>query len=190
MLGLDGTLDETVPKRRCGLCWARHASLRAGFQHANLSAPVQIIVPQAEPPWHSIDLSLLDEAAREERLAGILMQDRAERFDLARPPLLRCTLIRLAADRHRLVLTNHHILMDGWSTPILVRELLTLYAHRGDDTALPRVTAYRDYLAWIAAQDRAAAIAAWSEALAGLEEPTRLVPRDPGRARSYPSTLC
>ena len=63
----------------------------------------------------------------------ILTQDRAERFDLASPPLLRCTLIRLAADQHRLVLTSHHILMDGWSMPILVQELLTLYAQRGDD---------------------------------------------------------
>ena len=68
------------------------------------------------------------------------------------------------------MLTNHHILMDGWSTPVLVQELLTLYAHKGDDGALPRVTPYRDYLAWLARQDRAAAIAAWQEALAGLEE--------------------
>ena len=84
---------------------------------------------------------------------------------------MRFTLIRLGADRHRLLLTSHHILMDGWSMPVLVRELLTLYAQRGDATALPRVTPYRDYLAWIAAQDRAAAVAAWRAALAGLEEP-------------------
>ena len=51
--------------------------------------------------------------------------------------------------------------MDGWSVPVLIRELLTLYAHKGDAAALPAVTPYRDYLAWIAAQDRAAALAAW-----------------------------
>ena len=73
-------------------------------------------------------------------------EDRAERFDLAAPPLLRFTLIRLAADEHRLVLTNHHILMDGWSMPVLVQELLTLYAHKGDaggaaaGDALPRLS--------------------------------------------------
>ena len=50
----------------------------------------------------------------------------------AAPPLLRFALIRLSADEHRLVLTNHHILMDGWSMPVLVRELLTLYARHGD----------------------------------------------------------
>ena len=91
----------------------------------------------------------------------------------ARRRCMRFALIRLAADEHRLVLTNHHILMDGWSMPVLVQELLTLYAHKGDAAALPRVTPYRDYLAWLAGQDRAAAIAAWREALAGLEEATR-----------------
>src|SRR6202012_1010336 len=72
---------------------------------------------------------------------------------------------------------------DGWSMPVLVRELLALYAQRGDTTALPRVTPYRDYLAWIAAQDREAAKAAWSAALAGLEEPTLVAPQAPGRAQ-------
>ena len=80
------------------------------------------------------------------------------------------------------MLTNHHILMDGWSLPILVRELLALYADKADAGALPRLTPYRDYLAWLARQDRIAAIAAWREVLAGLEQPTRLV-EHAGRAR-------
>ena len=49
------------------------------------------------------------------------------------------------------MLTNHHILLDGWSMPVLMRELLTLYAHGGDAGVLPRVTPYRNYLAWLAA---------------------------------------
>ena len=73
--------------------------------------------------------------------------------------------------------------MDGWSAPILVRELLEVYAQRGSAASLPRVTPYRDYLAFIARQDRAAGLAAWREALAGLEEGTRLAPR-PARPRA------
>ena len=76
VLGLEGTLDETALKAAVQALLQRHASLRAGFQHENLSRPVQIIVPRAEPPWRSIDLSLLDEADREERLDGILAEDR------------------------------------------------------------------------------------------------------------------
>ncbi|HEX8808245.1 MAG TPA: condensation domain-containing protein, partial [Xanthobacteraceae bacterium] len=189
VLGLDGRLDAAVLKTAVRALLARHASLRAGFQQANLSRPVQVIVPKAEPVWHSLDLSMLDEVAREERLSGILTRDRAAHFDLASAPLLRCTLIRLAAHQHRLVLTSHHILMDGWSMPILVQELLTLYGHRGDDSILPRVTPYRDYLAWIATRDRSAAIATWQEALAGLEEPTRLAAYDPGPALAVPEEI-
>src|SRR6476619_5475471 len=180
-LGLEGTLDSAAMAAAVQALVARHASLRARFRHAHLGRPVQIILPQATAPWRCIDLAALDEAGREERLAAVLAQERAERFDLADAPLIRFALIRLAADRHRLVLTNHHIVMDGWSMPVLVRELLTLYAHRADAAALPRVTPYRDYLAWAAAQDRTGALAAWRDALAGLEEATRLAPHDPGR---------
>src|SRR5262244_3155627 len=160
----------------------RHASLRAGFWHEGLSRPVQVIVPRVAARWRRIDLSLLEDASREQRLASVLAQDRGERFDLSCAPLMRFTLIRLAADRHRLVLTHHHLLMDGWSLPVLVRELLTLYEHKGDGAALGRVTPYRDYLAWLAAQDRAGARAAWHQALAGVEEATYMAPPDRGRA--------
>ena len=127
--------------------------------------------------------------SREQRLEEIAAQERAEHFDLATPPLIRFTLIRLAPDEHRLLLTSHHILMDGWSTPVLIRELLALYANRGDGSSLPPVTRYRDYLRWIAAQDRSAALAAWREALAGLEEPTRLAADAAGRAPLAPERV-
>ena len=116
---------------------------------------------------------------------------------------MRFALIRLAAGEHRLILTGHHILLDGWSLPVLVRELLTLYAHnarpkpkkpsmpmrRRRHVALPRVTPYGDYLAWIARQDHAAATAAWREALAGLQEPTYLAPRERTRAPAVPEQI-
>ena len=181
-LDLEGLLEEDVLKAAVRTLLQRHSSLRVGFEHEDLGRPVQIVMPAAEPAWHRIDLSLLDEAAREQRVTQILAEDRARRFDLASPPLLRCMLIRLAADQHRLILSSHHLLTDGWSVPILVQELFTLYAHKADATVLPRVTPYRDYLSWLAAQDRAAAVSAWKEALAGLEEATRLAPHDPGRA--------
>ena len=60
---------------------------------------------------------------------------------------------------------------------------------RGDDRTLPRVTPYRDYLAWLAAQDRAAAVVAWQDALAGLEEATLVAPHAPGRASLAPEQM-
>jgi len=182
-LGLEGALDSEALEAAVASMLARHASLRACFRHEGLGRPVQIIVPEVVPRWRRIDLSLLDEATRQERLAGVLAQDRAERFDVGSTPLMRFALIRLTAEQHRVVLTHHHLLMDGWSLPVLVGELLRLYAHKGDCAALPGVTPYRDYLGWIAAQDRAGAISAWREALAGLEEPTRVAPPDRARLR-------
>ena len=87
------------------------------------------------------------------------------------------------------MISNHHLLMDGWSAPILVRELLEVYALHGSAASLPRVTPYRDYLGFIARQDRAAGLAAWREALAGLEEGTRLAPRQAGREPLAPEQI-
>src|SRR5262249_34556115 len=77
----------------------------------------------------------------------------------------------------------------GWSAPVLVQELLALHGRRGDATTLPRVTPYRDYLAWLARQDRDAARAGWREALAGLGEGTHLAPRDPTRQPGAPAQI-
>jgi non-ribosomal peptide synthase protein (TIGR01720 family) len=182
-LDLDGPLDVVAVQAAAQALLTRHGSLRAAFCHQELSRPVQIIVPRAAAPWRMVDLSPLDEAAHTDELARIAAEDRTARFDLAAAPLLRFALIRLAAGRHRLVITNHHLLMDGWSAPVLVRELFALYGSRGDAAALPPVTPYRHHLAFLAAQDRAAAAAAWQEALAGLEEATRVA----SKARRGPS---
>ena len=158
----------------------RHASLRAAFRHEELRRPVQVIVTGAAAPWRSLDWSGPDEAEREQRLTELRATERAERFDVTAAPLLRFALVRLSDERHRLLLTHHHLLMDGWSWPLLVQELLALYGSNADAAVLPAVTPYRAYLAHLCGQDRAAALAAWRDALAGLEEGTRLAP--PARA--------
>ncbi|WP_329618540.1 non-ribosomal peptide synthetase [Streptomyces sp. S465] len=159
----------------------RHENLRAGFAHDGLTRPVQIILAEGELPWAEIDLSGHDEPERAAELARVMAEDRAHRFDPARPPLLRCTLVRLGAGRHRLVLTWHHLLLDGWSTPILLDELMRLYAAAGDESALPPARPYRDYLRWLTDRDPEVSRAAWRRELAGLAGPTLLAPADPDR---------
>ena len=173
-LELEGAVEPAVLEASLQAVIGRHASLRCGFRHEQLVRPVQVVLPRVAAPWRLIDLSGLDAAGQQERLTEILETDRLERFDLAAPPLMRFALIKLTAERHRLLISNHHLLMDGWSAPILVRELLEVYGRGGSAAWLPRVTPYRDYLAFIARQDRAAALSAWRESLAGLEEGTRL----------------
>ncbi|QEV05000.1 non-ribosomal peptide synthetase [Streptomyces prasinus] len=167
----------------------RHPNLRAGFRSLKQGKVVQVIATRVDVPWREVDLGGLEGAAREAAVAGLLEEDRVARFEVGRPPLLRCLLLRLAPDRFRFVLTNHHILLDGWSLPLLIRELFALYEHGGDDAGLARVRPYRDYLAWLAGQDRAAMVEEWRRALAGLSEPTLVAPGRTDRTVTRPEHL-
>ncbi|MFE6359612.1 amino acid adenylation domain-containing protein [Streptomyces sp. NPDC057806] len=186
VLDLAGPLDATALRRSTEALLVRHPQLGAAFWTEGLDQPVQVVPRTVELPWEEVDLSGLAEGERTERAEAFLAADRARRFDLATPPLLRAALLRLAPDRHRLMLTVHHILLDGWSTPVLVRELLALYDTDGDPSALPPAPPYRDYLAWVARQDAVAARAAWREELAGVDEPTRIAPPASVPAPSVP----
>ncbi|MDF6018169.1 non-ribosomal peptide synthetase [Streptomyces sp. JH34] len=172
---LEGPVGVPALRAAVGGLLRRHANLRVGFLHEDLDEPVQAVAAEVPVPLEELDLTGAD--APQSRLAAFLAADRTRRFDLATPPLMRFTLVRTAPDRHRLVMTSHHILLDGWSMPLLVRELFELYAHHGDDRTLPRVAPYRTYLAWLAQQDRAAALDVWRTALAGIEAPTLLAGR-------------
>ncbi|PSJ30105.1 hypothetical protein B7P34_03670 [Streptosporangium nondiastaticum] len=173
-LSLQGHLDVPALRSVAAALLRRHANLRAGFWQEDADHPVQVIPREVELPWHEVDLSGTND--QDSELTRLLTEDRARRFDPAHPPLLRFTLIHTGPDRHHLVFTHHHLLLDGWSLPILMRELFALYAQDSDDTALPPSVPYRSYLTWLAGQDHDAARKAWQEALTGVEEPTLLAP--------------
>ena len=115
---LEGVLDAGRLRAAAQALLDRHANLRASIHHEGLERPVQVIPRAVEVPWREIDLSALPGEAQEARRAELLAADRAERFVPAAGPLLRWTLLRLGPERHLLVLTNHHILLDGWSMPV------------------------------------------------------------------------
>ncbi|MGN9763510.1 condensation domain-containing protein, partial [Streptomyces sp. SD31] len=173
---LEGSYDGDRMRAAAQALLRRHANLRAGFRQRKNGAWAQLVLQDVELPWQDVDLTGRPERERAAEADRLAAEDRARRFDLGRPPLLRFTAIRLSGDRVRLVMTNHHIVLDGWSMPVLLRELMTLYAAAGEPSALPRVRPYRDYLTWLDARDRDAAREAWQESLAGLDEATLLAP--------------
>ncbi|MER0244203.1 amino acid adenylation domain-containing protein, partial [Streptomyces sp. HSW2009] len=173
---LRGAVDAGALRAAGGQLLARHANLRAAFLHEGLDRAVQVIPHRCELPWEEYDLSGRAPDDQERELARLTAADRARRFDLTEPPLLRMTLVKLAADAWHLLLCAHHILIDGWSVPLLGKELFACYAAGGSAAALPPVRPYRDFLAHLAGQDGDAAETAWRAALAGLAEPTLLVP--------------
>ncbi|NUS87577.1 MAG: amino acid adenylation domain-containing protein [Streptomyces sp.] len=188
-LEVGGRLDAERFRGACDALLRRHPMLRAAFLQRRSGEPVQAIPEQVRMDWYTHDLTGLDAQERDARLEALLDADRRQRFDVARPPLARCTLITLAEDRQTLALSMHHLLVDGWTTSLLLRDLLALFDH-GEDTGLPTPGHYPDYLRWLAAQDREEAHAAWSGALAGLADPTLVCPdQDTARIRVLPERI-
>ncbi|MGW0720469.1 condensation domain-containing protein, partial [Streptomyces sp. NPDC002778] len=173
---LHGRYDDSRMRRAARALLERHPNLRAGFRQRRNGAWAQLVLREPELSWQEHDLGALPTEDRELAAGRLAAEERARPFDLGRPPLLRFTALRLSADHVRLVMTNHHILLDGWSLPVLLKELMALYDTQGDVSALPRVRPYRDYLAWLGERDRDAARAAWQHSLSGLEEGCLLAP--------------
>ncbi|GII05874.1 non-ribosomal peptide synthetase [Planobispora takensis] len=178
VLDLEGPLDAGRLAGAAARLLARHPNLRTSFRQRANGEPVQLVHRRVEVPWREV-------SGDPEQVAA---EERARRFDLTRPPLLRFALVRPAPGRHRLIFTNHHILLDGWSTPLLAAEFLALYTGAEPPPAPP----YKDYLAWLTRRDRGAAGEAWARALDGLDGPTLVAPdlagrppADPGHVRAH-----
>ncbi|MEV7548726.1 amino acid adenylation domain-containing protein [Amycolatopsis sp. NPDC089917] len=171
---LGGTVDAAALRAAAQALLDRHANLRVAFTATGVERPVQLVLRRVEVPFTEVGAADRAEADR------IAEADRADRFDLETPPLIRFTLVHVGEDEHHLLLTHHHLLMDGWSGPLLGRDLFALYAAAGDPAVLPRVRPYRDYLAWLHAQDKVAARAAWRAALSDVDGPTLVAPNVSG----------
>ncbi|MCH6163959.1 amino acid adenylation domain-containing protein [Streptomyces sp. M600PL45_2] len=191
-LDLEGTLNARLMRKAAQELLRRHGNLRAAFVHDGMRQPVQVICADAELPWREADLSGAMMGERLEETARLMMRaERGRPFDPARPPMVRMMLLTTGENSYRLVLTTHHILLDGWSLPVIVRELFALYRQAlggsgGSDEDLPAITPFRDYLAWLENVDTGEAEAAWRDALSGLATTTRLAP-DEGDLRPLPA---
>jgi amino acid adenylation domain-containing protein len=174
VLDLEGPLRTRDLREACRGLLCRHPNLRAGFVQLTSGRTIQAIPREFTVPWTELDLTA--DVAPDTALQRVLEADQRRRFDPAVPPLIRFALARLAPQRHVLVLTAHHILLDGWSMPILLRDLVHLYSSGGEPGELPPPVPYHSYLGWLEKQDRAPAAAAWRRALAGIEEPTVVAP--------------
>ncbi|MFI1018279.1 amino acid adenylation domain-containing protein [Streptomyces sp. NPDC020965] len=154
----------------------RYATLRAAFVDRADGDVVQVIPEAVTLPWQYLDLTAADEPERTETFERFLERDRSTHFEVDTPPLFRLALVVLEHERPELVLTAHHTLFDGWSTPMLLRDLLLLYASDGDPAGLPGIRDYGEFLSWLAQQDQDEAARVWATELEGIEAPTLLAP--------------
>jgi non-ribosomal peptide synthetase component F/acyl carrier protein len=147
---LRGHLDRAALHAAFQALVQRHEALRTSFQEQN-GELTQLIHGAVELPLPLIDLAHLPPAEREAEARRLLIETATRPFDLNQAPLLRLTLVRLAADEHLLLLVLHHIVADGWSMGVLVSELAQLYRAALEDleAALPALPIqYADYAAW------------------------------------------
>ena len=181
-LDLRGVLDADALRVALEALVARHEALRGTFGPDGTEF---LIAESAELPWRDDDLRGLAADARDEALAMAMRDAVTTPFDLARGPLFRARLLRLAVDRHVLVLASHHGVCDGWSWSVLVGELAALYradgssdlgaADRFGDYALAEASTEADF-------GREADTAYWLSRLAAAPPPPEL-PADHARPR-------
>ncbi|WP_258036018.1 condensation domain-containing protein, partial [Streptomyces fradiae] len=185
MFVLDGVTDIQGLAR----AWQRVADatpvLRTSLAWEGLDEPVQRVHRSAPFPVTVGDWSGLPEEGQRAALEEFTAADERAGIDLSVAPLSRVALFRLSETRVQVVWTFHHILLDGWSLPLVMADLFTAY--RGG--ALPARPAFRDYHAWLSEQDTEAAHAYWRDVLAGYDTPVPLpYDRAPDDVRSTRST--
>ena len=156
---------------------ARHPILRTAFLWEGLEQPLQVVHQQLDLPWREEDWSALDPDEQNRRWDECLDADRRRGLHRsARPRLLRLALIRISPRAYRFLWNHHHLLLDGWSSSLVYKDVQVAYdACRRGAAGLPQAPRpYRDYLAWLPQQDLAQAEVFWREVLRGYRTPMRL----------------
>ncbi|WP_155924392.1 MULTISPECIES: non-ribosomal peptide synthetase [unclassified Mycolicibacterium] len=169
-LALSGPLDVHRLRDAVQAVVSRHPHLAARFC-PQFEHPVQVIPADPVAPWQFVELGA-NGIDVDEQIQGICAAERAAVCDLENQPAFRVALIRIADDQHQFVLTNHHIVLDGWSMPILMQEIFAGY----HGLRLPAASPYRSFMTWLAERDHHAAHAAWGEVLAGFDTPILVGP--------------
>lgn len=147
---LKGVIDVEVLEKSLNEIVRRHEVLRTSFRAKN-ERPIQEIAPSLTLTLSIVDLSDLSSAEKKNKIQRLATEEVQRPFDLSCIPLVRATLLRLEEEEHILLLTLHHIIFDGWSMRVLLRELATVYEAfcSGKPSPLPELPIqYADFARW------------------------------------------
>ncbi|MCK4258836.1 MAG: amino acid adenylation domain-containing protein [Halanaerobiales bacterium] len=149
--------------------------LRTVFVWEKLPNPMQILLKSYQLPIRSHDLSNLDDLEKEKRLKMIKEQAQKEKVDISTEPL-RVILIFLSAEESMMIISNHHILFDGWSNGIILKELFQAYNRLSDGLGLEKLTknSFKKFINWLQKQNKNEQKNYWTEYLAGFDSKTLL----------------
>lgn len=169
-LTLEGSLNHLQFKQAWEKVLIRHPVLRTAFNWEKRDKPFQVVYQQVTLPWFEQDWREYSPDEQQLFLNTFLEKDRQQSFDLKKPPLIRLNLIQLTKKKYYLIWTQHHVILDGWSSGLVIKDVFALY--RNQD--LPYNRPYGEYIAWLHQQDLAAAQQFWQNKLKGFATPIDL----------------
>jgi Condensation domain len=153
-----------------------HTVLRTSFYWEELDKPLQVVHEQVEVPIEYQDWRLIPPLVQQEHLKSFLLSDRLRGFDFSQAPLIRVALFQIEDNAYYLVWIWHLIIIDGWSTPFLLKDVIELYEAYCRDREPPLVSGscFGDYINWLQQQNLSKAEDFWRQRLNGVKAPTPL----------------
>jgi amino acid adenylation domain-containing protein len=166
---VSGQFDIDIFRSSWNALVRRHDILRTVFIHKNVPRPLQFVLKDREIDFYTEDIRNVSDP--QVYVEAFKAKDRQKSFDLSKDMLIRVSVLRQSEQSYHIILSFHHILMDGWCMPIIQSELLEIYAalKAGKQPVLAPVTRYRDYIQWLERQDKQASLAYWANYLSGYE---------------------
>lgn len=173
---LKGRLDVAAFKRAWQEVVDRHPVLRTLFLWKRREKPLQVVRREVNLPFVELDWRKLSPPEQLAQFQVFLDDDRKRGFDFSQAPLMRFALIRLTDDTSRFVWSRHHIILDGWSLPLIIDQVFAAYRAfiRGENAPATKARPFSDYIAWLQKQNLAQAETYWRKTLAGFASPTHL----------------
>ena len=173
---LIGKINEAAFKKAWQAVVDNNDILRTSFVYKKVSKMLQVVNDKVEVPIDIYDWAEFTEKEIEERFNNLVQKDKKIGFNLSKAPLLRVKLIKISESEYKLLWSHHHILMDGWSLPILLKEVFTYYEvfSKNKEIKLPYKRPYKDFIQYLKSRNRNKAENFWKNYLAGFSSPTPL----------------
>ncbi len=164
---LHGTIDVHAFKEAWQKIVNRHSALRTSFVWKKVDKMLQVVHREVPISIIEQDWRNFSEDEQKKKLDEYAKNDREQGFNLSKAPLLRFHLIRLKDDLYHFIWSFHHLLVDGWSMPIILKEVFTLYeaSQKQIPVQLPPVRPYKDYITYLQKQDMSVARDYWTDLL-------------------------
>lgn len=170
---LKGNFVAKIAEKSLNMLFERYDILRTAFLTEGLSRSLQVVLHERKADFQYLDFTnIIDVTARNQACKNFKESDINRSFDLSKDVLMRMTILKIDSDEYEIIWSNHHILMDGWCSNILIQEFMYIYRCLENSIipSLPNTEPYKNYIKWIEKQNKEEGLAYWREYLAGYQQ--------------------